>query len=128
MRWRRRRVSNPGCAGEVSALFYDIIAQLQAVVLLTIAVELNYVRRNAIERDPGRRMAPVFVVLILCIGVALCLSMDVKIDQEPLCGTAAVWHEYITFVVSIQAMAIGLATLVWLLLTDALNDDTISQG
>ena len=119
--------SNAGCAGEVSAQFYFDMAQLQAVVLLATAVELNYVRRNAVERDPGRRMTPVFVVLVLCIGVALCLSMDVKVDQGPFCGTAAVWHEYITFVVSIQAMAIGLATLVWLLLTDALHDGASQQ-
>ena len=120
--------SNSGCAGEVSAQFYFDMAQLLVVVLLTIAVELNYVRRNAIERDPGRRMAPVFVMLMMCIALALCLSMDVKVDQGPFCGTAAVWHEYITFVVSVQAMAIGLATLVWLLLTDALHDDATRQA
>lgn len=118
--------ANPGCAGEVSAQFYFDMAQLLAVVLLTMAVELSYVRRNAVERDPGRRMAPVFVVLMMCIALALCLSMDVKVDQGPFCGTAAVWHEYITFVVSIQAMAIGLATLVWLLLADALNEGALT--
>lgn len=113
--------SNTGCAGEVSSQFYFDMTQMLSVVLLTIAVELNYVRRNAVELDPGRRMAPVFIVLLLCTAVALCLSMDVKVDQDTLCGMGAVWHEYITFVVSVQAMAIGLATLVWLLLVDALG-------
>jgi len=112
---------NAGCAGEVSAQFYFDMSQMLAIVLLTTAVELNYVRRNAIETDPGRRMAPVFVVLLLCTALALCMSMDVKVDQGPACGTGAVWHEYVTFVVSIQAMAIGLATLVWLLLADAIG-------
>ena len=44
--------------------------------------------------------------------------MLVKADA-PRCGLAAVWHEYISFVVTAQAMAIGLATLVWLLLVDS---------
>ena len=114
---------NAGCAGEVSAQFYFDMSQMLAIILLTTAVELNYVRRSAIERDPGRRMAPVFVVLLLCTALALCMSMDVKVDQGPYCGTGAVWHEYITFVVSIQAMAIGLATLVWLLLADAVGQE-----
>lgn len=115
--------ANAGCAGEVSAQFYFDMSQMLAIVLLTTAVELNYVRRTAIEVDPGRRIVPVFVVLLLCTALALCLSMDVKVDQGPACGTAAVWHEYITFVVSIQAVAIGLTTLVWLLLVDAVGQE-----
>jgi putative exporter of polyketide antibiotics len=68
-------------------------------------------------------MAPVFTVLMLCIGLGLTVTMDVKADKETLCGTGAVWHEYISFVVNVQALAIGLATLVWLLLGDALGTE-----
>ena len=114
---------NGGCAGEVSPQFFSDMANMIAIVLLTTAVELNYVRRNAVERDPGRRIAPVFIVLLLCTALALALTMDVKADGTTLCGTAAVWHEYISFVICIQAMAIGLATLVWLLLVDAVDHD-----
>lgn len=114
---------NSGCAGEVSPQFFSDMANMISIVLLTTAVELNYVRRNAVERDPGRRMAPVFIVLLLCAALSLALTMDVKADAATLCGTAAVWHEYIAFVVCIQAMAIGLATLVWLLLVDAVGGD-----
>lgn len=114
---------NSGCAGEVSPQFFSDMTNMISLVLLTIAVELNYIRRTAAELDPGRRMAPVFIVLLLCTAVALALTMDVKADQRMLCGTAAVWHEYIAFVVCIQAMAIGLATLVWLLVIDALGQD-----
>lgn len=114
---------NAGCAGEISPQFFSDMANMIAILLLTTAVELNYVRRNAVERDPGRRMAPVFIVLLLCTALMLALSMDVRPDQVTPCGTAAVWHEYISFVVCIQAMAIGLATLVWLLLVDAVGRD-----
>lgn len=114
---------NAGCAGEISPQFFSDMTNMISIVLLTLAVELNYVRRNAVEPDPGRRMAPVFIVLLLCTALVLALTMDVKADRTMLCGTAAVWHEYISFVVCIQAMAIGLATLVWLLLVDAVGGD-----
>jgi len=34
-----------------------------------------------------------------------------------------VWHEYIASMIMIQAMATALATLVWLMLTDAVGGD-----
>ena len=91
------------------------MANILPIILLTLALEMNYVRRSASNADPGRRVAPVFIVIIMCIAEALAFSMLVKADA-PRCGLAAVWHEYISFVVTAQAMAIGLATLVWLLL------------
>lgn len=114
---------NAGCAGEISPQFFSDMTNMISIVLLTTAVTLNYVRRNAVEADPGRRMAPVFIVLLLCTALGLALTMDVKAGGARLCGTAAVWHEYISFVICIQAMAIGLATLVWLLLADAVGRD-----
>jgi hypothetical protein len=115
--------SENACAGDISSAFFSDLTNLMSIVLLAVAVELNYVRRNANARDPGRRMAPVFTVLMLCIGLGLTVTMDVKADKETLCGTGAVWHEYISFVVNVQALAIGLATLVWLLLGDALGTE-----
>ena len=108
-----------GCAGEVSPTFFSDMNNINVVLMLTIAIELNYVRRNAADHDPGRRAAPVFTVLLMCIALALAFTMLVKADADPRCGTAAVWHEYIAFVVNVQALAIGLATVVWLLLAGA---------
>lgn len=105
-----------GCAGEVSPAFFSDMNNINAVIMLTIAIELSYVRRTASENDPGRRVAPVFTVLLTCIALALSFTTLVKADAGPRCGTAAVWHEYIAFVVNVQALAIGLTTLVWLLL------------
>lgn len=112
-----------GCAGDVSPVFFSQMPDMLGLVLLAVAVELNYVRRTATTRDPGLRVAPVFIVLMLCIALALDFSMLVKADLGPRCGTAAVWHEYIAFVVSTQALAIGLATMVWLLVVSARATD-----
>lgn len=112
-----------GCAGDVSSYFFSDMTNMIPVVLLTTAVELNYIRRTATAHDPGRRIAPVFIVLQLCIALGLSLSMVVKADLEPRCGLGAVWHEYIAFVVGIQALSIGLAAMVWLVLADAMGQE-----
>ena len=38
------------------------------------------------------------------------------------------WHQYIAFVVTVQACAIALATLVWLLLTGSPEDTSTTSG
>ncbi|MFM9035612.1 MAG: hypothetical protein ACKOQ4_15255 [Mycobacterium sp.] len=108
-----------GCAGEVSSSFFSDMTNILSVLLLAIAVELNYVRNTAAEDDSGKRVAPVFTVLMMTTAVVLAFTMLVKADFDPRCGVAAVWHEYISFVVSIQAVATGLATLVWMFLVTA---------
>ena len=112
-----------GCGGDVSPSYYSEMANILAVVLLTLGVEMNFVRRNATARDVGQRVAPVLTVVLLCIGLALSFSMLVKADLGTQCGLAATWHEYIAFAVSTQALAVGLSTLVWLMLIDAVGTD-----
>ncbi|ORB51815.1 hypothetical protein BST42_16795 [Mycolicibacterium rhodesiae] len=107
-----------GCANDISSTYFSDMTNIIAIVLLTVGVELAYVRRTAGTTDPGRRVAPVFTVLWLCVGLALAFTMLVKADLGPHCGLAAVWHEYIAFVVTAQALSIGLTTVLWLLVTD----------
>ena len=107
-----------GCANDISPTYFSDMTDIIPIVLLALAFELNYVRRGARVADPGRRVAPVFIVILLCIAEVLAFSMLVK-SHVDRCGLAAVWHEYISFVVTAQALAIGLATLVWLLVIDA---------
>jgi hypothetical protein len=71
----------------------------------------------------GQWVAPVLTVILLCIGLGLSFTMLVKADLGPMCGLAATWHEYIAFAVSTQALAVGLATLVWLMLVEAVDRD-----
>jgi hypothetical protein len=112
-----------GCGGDVSPTYFSEMANILAVVLLTLGVEMNFVRRSASARDVGQRVAPVLTVILLCIGLALSFSMLVKADLGKLCGLAATWHQYIAFAVSAQALAVGLSTLVWLMLVDAVDAD-----
>ena len=81
-----------GCANDISSACFSDMANILPIILLTLALEMNYVRRSANNADPGRRVAPVFIVIIMCIAEALAFSMLVKADA-PRCGLAAVWHE-----------------------------------
>lgn len=107
------------CANDISSLYFSDTSNILSVVLLALGVELNYIRRNSKERDPGQRVAPVITVVLMCIGLMLALSIQVKADLGPRCGMAAVWHEYISFVVTAQSLAIGLATITWLMIVDS---------
>ena len=62
-------------------------------------------------------------MILLCIGLGLSFTMLVKAHLGPMCGLAATWHEYIAFAVSTQALAVGLATLVCLMLVEAVDGD-----
>jgi hypothetical protein len=106
-----------GCAEDVSFEYFALMAHILPVVLLALGIETNFIRRGATAPDLGRRVAPVLTIVLLSIALGLAFSMLVKAHMDPPCGPGAVWHEYISFVVTAQAMAIGLATLVWLMLT-----------
>lgn len=109
---------NDECASQISPDFFGQIVNVVPMLLIPLGLELNYVRRGAGIRNPGMRAAPILTVVLLCLAEALAFSMQVNIEA-PRCGIAPVWHEYTAFVVSVQATAIALATLVWLLVADS---------
>lgn len=106
---------------DVASWFFSDIAHITPVVLLTLGLELNYVRRNTTAQNAGVRVAPVLTVMMLGVSEILALSMMVK-AETPQCGMAAVWHEYIAFVFTAQSMTTGLATLMWLLVKDSAQE------
>lgn len=111
--------SEEGCS-DVASWYFSDMSHITPVVLLTLGLELNYLRRNTSVLSPGMRVAPVLTVMMLSVSMVLSFSMMVKADM-PKCGMAAVWHEYISFVFTAQSMAIGLTTLVWLLIKDSMS-------
>lgn len=110
------------CAGEISAWYFSNMSYMFALILLTLCVELNFLRRNPMDRDAGQRVAPLFTVIMISLSMPLSFTVLVKADM-PRCGIAAVWHEYFTFVFTAQALIIGLATVVWLLIHGAAQSE-----
>jgi hypothetical protein len=100
------------CEGAVSPAFFQQVVAVVPLLLLTIGVEFNFFRRAL--NEPAQRAAAAATVAVMAIGLALAVSTLPWADTG--CGgVLAYWHEYLTFVVSVQGVATGLATLMWLL-------------
>ncbi len=117
-----------GCAGDVASSYFSDSVNMTPVILLTLGIELNYVRRNASATlNAGQRVTPLLTVIMLGVSLMLSFSMVVKADM-PKCGLAAVWQEYIAFVFSAQTLSIGMATVVWLLVSNPGDRDSLQSG
>ncbi|MEI6254935.1 MAG: hypothetical protein WCP30_19250 [Mycobacteriaceae bacterium] len=103
------------CTGDVSTEYFNGMVQVLPVFLVTLGLEVNYLRRSNAIRAPGQRAVAVMTVILLCVAEALAFSMLIR-GHRISCGWAADWHEYIAFVATVHAAAISLATLAWLLL------------
>ena len=103
------------CTGDVSTEFFNGMVQVLPVFLVTLGLEVNYLRQSNSIRAPGPRAVAVMTVILLCVAEVLAFSMLIR-GHRISCGWAADWHEYIAFVVTVHAAAISLATLAWLLL------------
>jgi len=100
------------CEGAVSPAFFQQVVKVIPLLLLTIGVEFNFFRRALDE--PAQRAAAAATVALMAIGLSLAVSTLPWADTG--CGgVLGYWHEYLTFVVSVQGIATGLATLMWLL-------------
>jgi len=104
-----------GCADNISSEYFNGMVQVLPVLLVTLGLEVSYLRNTNAIREPGQRAVSVLMVILLCSAEALAFSVLAKGDRVT-CGTAATWHEYVAFIITVHAAAISLATLAWLLL------------
>jgi hypothetical protein len=104
------------CEGAVSPGAFQQVVAMLPFLLLALGVEFNFFRRALSE--PAQRAAATATVTLLSMGLVLALSTLPWADTG--CGgVLGYWHEYLTFVVSIQGVATGLATLMWLLVASS---------
>ncbi|MCV7301680.1 hypothetical protein H7J93_18830 [Mycobacterium barrassiae] len=100
------------CEGAVSPAFFQQVVKVIPLLLLTLGVEFNYFRRTLAE--PVQRAAAAATVTVMSTGLALAISTLPWGGSG--CGEVlGYWHEYLTFVIAVQGVATGLATLVWVL-------------
>ncbi|MBS1690950.1 MAG: hypothetical protein JST91_01775 [Actinobacteria bacterium] len=112
------------CEGAVSPAYFQQVVAVIPLLLLTLGVEFNFFRRALAE--PAQRAAAAATVTVMSVGLALALS-TLPWAGSGCGGVLGYWHEYLTFVVSIQGVVTGLATLIWLLVTSA-TDLRITVG
>ena len=112
------------CEGAVSPGYFEQAVTAIPFLLLTLGVEFNFFRRTLAE--PAQRAAATATVTLLSMGLLLALSTQPWADTG--CGgVLGYWHEYLTFVISIQGVATGLATLMWLLVASS-PDRRVNPG
>jgi hypothetical protein len=112
------------CEGAVSPAFFQQVVAVVPLLLLTLGVEFNYFRRTL--EEPAQRAAAAATVILLSIALALALS-TLPWDGSGCDQVLGYWHEYLTFVVAVQAVITGLATLIWLLVTSN-RDEPVAAG
>jgi hypothetical protein len=112
------------CEGAVSPAFFQQVVTVIPLLLLTLGVEFNFFRRALVE--PVQRAAAAATVTVMSIGLVLAVSTLPWKGSG--CGKVlAYWHEYLTFVVSVQGVVTGLATLIWFLVASR-PDQRITVG
>lgn len=104
------------CEGAISPVFFQQVVGVIPVLLLALGVEFNYFRRTL--TDAAQRAATAATVTVMSAGLVGALS-TLPWDGKGCGDVLSRWHEYIGFLLAVQAVFTGLATLVWLLVARA---------
>lgn len=112
------------CHGAISPVYFHQVAGVIPVLLLSLGVEFNYFRRTL--TDPAQRAATAATVTVLAAGLVGALS-TLPWDGQGCGDVLSRWHEYIAFLIAIQGVFTGLATLVWLLVASS-PDEVAGTG
>lgn len=102
------------CEGAINAAFFEQVVAVIPVLLLAIGVEYNYFRRTL--ADAGQRAATAATATVLAAGLVGALS-TLPWDGHGCGDVLSRWHEYIAFLLAVQGVFTGLATLIWLLVS-----------
>lgn len=113
------------CEGAISPVFFHQVVGVVPVLLLTLGIEFNYFRRTL--ADAGQRAATAATVTVMAAGLVGALS-TLPWDGQGCGDVLAGWHEYMAFLLSVQAIFTGLVTLVWLLAASTPDDVIASDG
>ena len=103
----------------------SIDAVWQTVLLLALGVEFNFFRRS--WRDPVQRAAMIVTVTVMCAALVLALS-TLPFDARECDDILAAWHEYAAFTVTLQAVFMALATVLWLMLMNLPSGESVGDG
>ena len=107
------------CEGAISPVFFHQVVGVLPVLLLTLGIEFNYFRRTL--ADAGQRAATAATVTVMAAGLVGALS-TLPWDGQGCGDVLTGWHEYMAFLLSVQAIFTGLVTLVWLLAASTPDD------
>ncbi len=113
------------CTGAINPAYFRQVVDVFALLLLSLGVEFNYFGRTLL--DPAQRAATAATITVISVGLVFGLS------TLPLAGIGcgkvlSHWHEYLAFVISLQGIFTGLATLVWMLVISSPDNKPYDDG
>jgi len=100
------------CESAISPGFFHQVVGVMPVLLLTLGIEFNFFRRTL--TDAAQRAATAATVAVMAAGLVLALS-TLPWDGKGCDDVLSSWHEYLAFLLAVQGIFTGLATLVWML-------------
>ncbi|MBT0773638.1 hypothetical protein KIH74_32135 [Kineosporia sp. J2-2] len=103
-------LADPDAVGtRVDQEFFAQASQVVPLLFVALAVEAQFFRRPA--QDALERAAGIVTVATMCFGEIVVLSVLVAGDQA---GASLMgWHEFAAYIFGLEAIFVGLATLVW---------------
>ncbi|WP_319430428.1 hypothetical protein [Mycobacterium sp. RTGN5] len=107
------------CENAISPVYFQHVVEVIPLLLLTLGLEFNYFRRNL--RDPAHRVTTAATVALMSAALVFAMS-TLPYDGVGCYDVLTDWHEYLAFVISVQGIFVGLATLVWLLVASTPDD------
>jgi hypothetical protein len=108
------------CENAIASEYFQQVVGVIPLLLLTLGVEFGYFRKSL--RDPAQRATTAATVAVMSVALVLALS-TLPFEGQGCNDMLSDWHEFLTFVVTVQGIAIGLVTLVWLLVSGTADDD-----
>lgn len=107
------------CENAIGQVYFQHVVEVIPLLLLTLGLEFNYFRRNL--RDPAHRVTTAATVALMSAALVFAMS-TLPYDGEGCYDVLTDWHEFLAFVISVQGIFVGLATLVWLLVASTPDD------
>lgn len=98
------------CGGSINTEYFAQLSQVIPILLIAVGLESRLYRR--IIDGPAYGMV-IVAVLVLTFGEILAITALTRADGQAPGVTLNGWHEYFAFVVSIEALFVGVATLIW---------------
>jgi hypothetical protein len=101
--------------GNIDQQFFAQASQVIPLLLVALTLEANFFKDRL--QEPTQRAVTIVTVLVLCVGEVLAISALSRSNEtgELLNG----WHEYIAFMMTLEAIFVALSTLVWAALPEA---------
>jgi hypothetical protein len=118
--FERQSVLQEICDPGVDPSYFEQVAQIIPLLLITLGIEFGFFRATLRAHPTGRDRHHRHVD----VDRTGLRSIDDAPWGDDECGQILeAWHEYLAFVVSLQAIFTGLASLVWLLVVNVPDEE-----